>query len=150
MFIFGLSNENATPVEVFFDDLKVTQIKSAVVQTDDYYPFGLTFNSYHRENSVPNQFQYNDKEKYDELGIGWVDYGARMYMPEIGRWGGIDPKADKFYAWSPYAYVLDNPVNLIDPDGKQAFAPVLRFLLGSGNGNLSSSESKWGHLCKER
>lgn len=51
----------------------------------DYYPFGLTFNSYSRENSLPNMYQYNGKEKQDELDLGWIDYGARMYMPEIGR-----------------------------------------------------------------
>ncbi len=37
-----LSNEETTPVEVYFDDLKVTQIKSMVVQEEEYYPFGLT------------------------------------------------------------------------------------------------------------
>jgi len=31
-----LSNEEATPVEVFFDDFTVTQTKSPVVQSDDY------------------------------------------------------------------------------------------------------------------
>ena len=49
-----LSNEAASPVEVFFDDLKVTHTKSPVIQQDDYYPFGLAFNSYKRENSVKN------------------------------------------------------------------------------------------------
>jgi RHS repeat-associated protein len=58
---------------------------------EDYYPFGLTFNSYHRENSDVNLFQYNGKEEQDELDLGWLDYGARMYMPEIGRWGLVDP-----------------------------------------------------------
>jgi hypothetical protein len=47
-----LSNENSTPVEVFFDEFKVTHTKSPVIQMDDYYPFGLTFNSYQRENST--------------------------------------------------------------------------------------------------
>ena len=71
--------------EVYFDDFKVTQIKSPVVQQDDYYPFGLTFNSYQRETSVPNQYQYNGNEMQDKLNLRWLDYGARMYMPEIGR-----------------------------------------------------------------
>jgi len=109
--------EVTTPVEVYFDDFKVTQVKSPVVQTEDYYPFGLTFNSYSRENSVQNQFQYNSKELQDELGLGWMDYGARMYMPDIGRWGVIDPLAGLSRRWSPYTYAYDNPIRFIDPDG---------------------------------
>src|SRR6185295_7741220 len=90
-----LSNEETSPVEVYFDDFKVTQTKSPIIQTDDYYPFGLTFNSYQRENSVAQDYKYNGKELQDELSLNWLDFGARMYMSEIGRWGVIDPLAEK-------------------------------------------------------
>lgn len=83
----------------------------------DYYPFGLTFNSYRRENSTNNQYKFNGKEEQDELGLGWLDYGARMYMSDIGRWGMIDPKADKFLLLSPYNYTFNNPIRFLDPDG---------------------------------
>jgi len=116
MYIY-LSNESPTTVEVYFDDFKVTQVKSPVIQTDDYYPFGLTFNSYQRENSTPNQYLYNGKEKQDELELGWFDYGARMYNPEISRWMVVDPAADAYYRSSPYSYTLNNPVRFVDPDG---------------------------------
>ena len=68
MYIY-LRNENETPVEVFFDDFKVEQIKSPVVQTNDYYPFGLAFNSYRRENSLDQKYLYNGKELQDELNL---------------------------------------------------------------------------------
>ncbi len=112
-----LSNESATTVEVYFDDFKVTQVKSPVIQSDDYYPFGLSFNEYQRENSLYNKYKYNGKEKQNELGLDWLDYGARTYMPEIGRWGVIDPLADKMRRYSPYNYAFDNPIRFIDPDG---------------------------------
>ncbi len=93
-----LSNDEValggSPVEVYFDDFNVTHIKSPVIQSDEYYPFGLTFNSYQRENSTTNNYLYNGKEKQDELDLGWLDYGARMYMPEIGRWGVVDIKSE--------------------------------------------------------
>lgn len=114
-----LSNESTTPVEVFFDDFNVTHTKSPVIQQDDYYPFGLTYNSYQRENSTINQYLYNGKEKQDELGLDWLDYGARMYFNEIGRWGVIDPLTENMRRYSPYTYAFDNPINYIDPDGMQ-------------------------------
>jgi len=116
MYIY-LSNEESSPVEVYFDDFKVTQTKSPVVQTQDYYPFGLVSKTYSRENTVPSVYQYNSKEVQDELNLGWLDYGARMYMSDIGRWGMVDPLSSLSRRWSPYNYALDNPVRFIDPDG---------------------------------
>jgi RHS repeat-associated protein len=117
-----ISNEEAKLRDVYFDDVMMKVTQSPVVQTDDYYPFGLTFNSYSRENSVPNNYKYNGKELQTDLGLNWEDYGARMYMPEIGRWGVSDPKSETFYSWSPLNYVFNNPMNFVDPDGRTGVA----------------------------
>jgi RHS repeat-associated protein len=117
VYVFLSNEQEEDPFEVYFDDFAVAHKKSPVIQVDDYYPFGLTFNSYQRENSTLNQYKYNGKEEQDELDLGWLDYGARMYMPEIGRWPSIDALAEKYAPLSPYNYALNNPVLFIDPDG---------------------------------
>jgi RHS repeat-associated protein len=112
-----LSNDGDEVREVYFDDFSVEHVKSPVVSSQSYYPFGLTFNSYSRENSLQNQYQFNSKELQDELSLGWLDYGARMYMYDIGRWGVLDPLAEIMRRHSPYNYAFNNPLRFIDPDG---------------------------------
>ncbi len=82
-------------------------------QVDDYYPFGLEIN---RTPYVPkNEYLYNRKELQEETGL--YDFGARGYDPLIARWLQIDPMAEYSRRWSPYNYVMDNPIRFIDPDG---------------------------------
>jgi RHS repeat-associated protein len=44
-------------------------------------------------------------------------FGARYYMPALGRWAAVDPIADRFAGWSGYDYMMGNPSELVDPDG---------------------------------
>ncbi|MDR3024632.1 MAG: hypothetical protein LBV25_11515, partial [Chryseobacterium sp.] len=45
-------------------------------------------------------------------------YGWREYMPDIGRWNGIDQLAEAYTSTSTYAYVANNPISNTDPDGR--------------------------------
>ena len=112
------SNENESTVEVFFDDFKVEQIKSPVVQMDDYYPFGLSFNSYFKENATRQEYKYNGKEEQTELGLGWLDYGARMYSADLGRFSTKDPAFGLFHSVTPYGYAGNVPTTAIDHNGE--------------------------------
>ena len=56
-------------------------------------------------------YKYNGKELQE---TGMYDYGARFYMPDIGRWGVQDLISEADPDFSPYAYVLNNPVLSFD------------------------------------
>ncbi|CAG5003337.1 hypothetical protein DYBT9275_03130 [Dyadobacter sp. CECT 9275] len=89
---------------------QVLKEDGTVLQETEYYAFGLPVTK--TGNDVTNKYLYNGKEKQPETG--WLDYGARMYMAEIGRWGGGDPLTDEQEAWSPYHYAYNSPVNYVD------------------------------------
>lgn len=57
----------------------------------------------------------------DELNLNVYAYGWRDYDPAIGRWNVIDQLSEKYYKISPYAYVANNPITTIDPDGRYLF-----------------------------
>lgn len=88
-----------------------------ITDKNDYYPFGLNhiggskslFGGY-------QNYKYNGKELQE---TGMYDYGARFYMPDIGRWISVDPLAETSRRWSTYTYAYNNPIRFIDPDGMQ-------------------------------
>lgn len=57
-------------------------------------------------------YKYNGKELQE---TGQYDFGARFYMPDIGRWGVVDPLAD--ITFDTYGYANSNPIFYNDPTG---------------------------------
>lgn len=102
---------------------KNTNGSAEVLEENNFYPFGMKHEGYNQTTGNPAySYQYNGKELQTETG--WSDYGARMYMSDIARWGVTDPLAETSRRWSPYAYAYNNPVMFLDPDGMQNVSAV--------------------------
>jgi RHS repeat-associated protein len=113
--LVSLVNETDTPA--YFDDMALSRVASTPYQENHYDPFGLNLVGIEQADVPNSAFQYNGKEKQEDFGLNWVDYGARMYDAQIGRWQMIDPLAEKMRRWSPYNFCFDNPTRFVDFDG---------------------------------
>jgi RHS repeat-associated protein len=88
----------------------------------DYYPFGLTMPGRSSNTGNPNDnYKYTGHERDDEAGLTLDYMGARYYDPMLPRFTTIDPAHELYPGVSPYAYVMNNPVNATDPDGRTIY-----------------------------
>lgn len=116
----------------------VLNTSGTVLEKNDYYPFGLRHANSSYVVTANNRFKFNGKEDQTVGALELLDYGARMYDGQIGRWLGLDPLAEKYYSTSPYVYCVNNPINYFDPDGKRGIPvrpPVRRGYRNGGRPN---------------
>ena len=91
----------------------VADANGNIEQVNHYYPFGGLM-----AESIGSiqPYKYNGKELDRMHGLDSYDYGAR-WMSD-GRFSTPDPHALDYTEVSPYAYCVNNPLRLIDNDGK--------------------------------
>jgi RHS repeat-associated protein len=67
------------------------------------------------------RFGFNGMEQDSEVnGEGKIlDFGARIYDSRLGRWMSVDPLRAKYPRISPYHFSANNPIALMDGDGKE-------------------------------
>lgn len=94
-----------------------------VIQRNGYYAYGGPYGDWNPNVDV-QPLKFLGKEWDHQHGLDLYDFGARLYDPAVGRWTTMDPLCEKYYSVSPYAYCHNNPVNRIDPDGRDDYYSV--------------------------
>jgi RHS repeat-associated protein len=96
--------------------LEINKVNSVVMQSTDYYPFGMPYTDGNYPERQP--YKFGGKELDEMHGLNWYDFEARHLNMTIPRFTTMDPLAEKYYNISPYAYCANNPVRFVDPTGK--------------------------------
>src|SRR5699024_2062399 len=117
----------------------ISNMSGRISQHMEYLPFGEILveepsnPAGRHKNSNNSPYKFNGKELDDETGNYY--YGARYYNPKWSIWLSVDPLAEKYPAYSPYNYTVNNPVNYTDPDGREIDVTALK--------KENSKRSKW-------
>ncbi len=84
-------------------------------QIFDYLPFGTAFPV-----NPPTDITFTGQERDEDSNLNYMH--ARFYSPELARFLSPDPVLGRIGAsqsWNRYAYVGNNPIRRVDPDGRQ-------------------------------
>jgi len=106
------------------------------ISEHDYFPFGVEATPLRQDTVPPNNFNREEPMKFTgherDFTVGtssqnsnYIDYmHARSTVPQWGRFLSVDPELDikrnlpEPQRWNRYLYVVNNPMNRIDPDGR--------------------------------
>lgn len=126
----------------------VTDSAGAMIELTEYKPFGEFSRREQYGTSNAAWYYFTGKPLDDETGL--MFYGARYYSPLLGRFitpdtivqGPMNPQT-----LNRYSYCNNNPVNLVDPDGRGWFSKLVNTINEFFKDTIQSLEertnSKW-------
>lgn len=98
--------------------LMETDAQGNITARYEYTPYGVPVTSV---GAAPDGVGYTGHVNDPETGLVYMQ--ARYYDVEAGRFPSVDPigpSPGNVYSFNRYAYVNNNPLGYIDPDGRQA------------------------------
>ena len=121
---------------------------SRVIQSDDYYPFGLTIagTEYQRIGVKENRYLYNGKELQSILDLNSYAFEYRMYYPELGRWWQQDQITKE--NMSPYSWPTNNPARYIDSLGLDSLQRAKAVEMSNKIVNANHNQSPYCYSSK--
>lgn len=98
----------------------VSDLTGMPYQFFQYSPWGeVLVEQTHAGDDFSTPYRFNGKEIDPETGFHY--YGARYYEDQRSVWLSVDPQDFKERNITPYAFVGNNPIGFIDPDGRYRF-----------------------------
>ncbi len=105
----------------------------------NYFPYGKVLREFVNERA--EKYLTTLHQRDEETGL---DYrGARYYDSDVARFLSLDPAQAEFISWSPYNYVLGNPISLVDPTGRSAWKPDSEGNLIAESGDNATTLAKF-------
>jgi RHS repeat-associated protein len=98
-----------------------TDIEGKAQERFDYDPFGQVLGG----STQRNKHTFTGKESEDNIGLFY--FNARWMDASVGRFTQVDPVVgDAFNTqdWNQYAYVGNDPINMIDPTGMWSWSEI--------------------------
>ena len=94
--------------------------QNEIVSETNYYPFGLAhkgYNEHSKSSNLGENWKYLNQEHQKELGLNWITFRHRNYMPDVGRFFSVDPVSEEYMSISTYQFAHNNPIWKIELEG---------------------------------
>ena len=109
------------PITLTYSPL-ITQTPTLSVPDGDSATHCVHYSSFFIHHSSLS-FTFSAKERDPETGLSY--FGSRYYSSDLSVWLSVDPMSNKYASLSPYVYCANNPVKLVDPNGKEIWKPEI-------------------------
>jgi len=99
-------------------------------RTNHYYPFGLEFGGdFNINGTVTPSYRYSTQGQENQIDTKWSSYRWRNYDAGMARFFNVDPLAEDYNTWTPYAFSGNRVVDARELEGLE---PVLLPAYGVG------------------